>query len=207
MSGISLAWGQQRNDNNLQVAVAVYNDADVPGTVLHRAESAAAAIFARAGVRVEWADARVNEPIGTAHDLISGNGTGDRLSCSYAMRIIRHSRNLSGDIFGLAFLGPDGSGRQADVFYANIAEMSAAWSRNPADVLGHVMAHELGHLLLGASAHSPAGIMRLHWGETELQQAARGSLLFDEQQSHRIRERLLMGTPLPEPTIIARASH
>ena len=179
MTGISLAWGQQRNDNNLQVAVAVYNDADVPGTVL---------------------------PTSTAHDLISGNETGDRLSCSYAVRIIRHSRNLSGEIFGLAFLGPDGSGRQADVFYANIAEMSAARFRNPADVLGHVMAHELGHLLLGASAHSPSGIMRLHWGETELQQAARGSLLFNEQQSHRIRERL-MRTLEHEPTIIARASH
>ena len=37
--------------------------------------------------------------------------------------------------------------------------------------LGHAMAHEVGHLLLGAHSHAPAGLMTAHWYplETHLQ--------------------------------------
>ena len=45
-------------------------------------------------------------------------------------------------------------------------------------MLGSVMAHEIGHLLLGSHAHAISGIMRGHWESGELHQIAMGTLRF-----------------------------
>jgi len=54
------------------------------------------------------------------------------------------------------------------------------------DILGHAMAHEIGHLLLGPS-HSPAGIMRAEWTRKDLESAARNELSFTPQQMELLR--------------------
>jgi hypothetical protein len=55
---------------------------------------------------------------------------------------------------------------------------------NVAQVSGHVIAHELGHLL-GLDSHSPTGIMRADWNLKHLKDATDGYLLFTPQQSNR----------------------
>jgi hypothetical protein len=47
-----------------------------------------------------------------------------------------------------------------------------------ADVLAHVMAHEVGHLLLGPGGHGEKGIMRATWSRVELKGTQNGSLRF-----------------------------
>jgi hypothetical protein len=56
--------------------------------------------------------------------------------------------------FGISFLGGNGSGRYADVFYVTAQRLSKIFQVNVGYVLDHVMTHELGHLLLGNNAHS-----------------------------------------------------
>jgi hypothetical protein len=34
-------------------------------------------------------------------------------------------------------------------------------------VLGHVLAHEIGHVLQGTGRHSPSGVMKAHWDEDD----------------------------------------
>jgi len=46
-----------------------------------------------------------------------------------------------------------------------------------AHIFGHVIAHELGHLL-GLESQTPKGIMRADWNSADLQDAACGYLLF-----------------------------
>jgi hypothetical protein len=57
-------------------------------------------------------------------------------------------------------------------------------------MLGHLMAHELGHLLLASTAHSSKGLMRSRWSGADLRLAMRGGLLFDSQQAKRIASNL-----------------
>ena len=57
-------------------------------------------------------------------------------------------------------------------------------------LLGHVMAHELGHLLLPHGAHSVAGVMRPEWDRAQVQAAAEGLLTFTPDQADLIRARL-----------------
>ena len=49
-------------------------------------------------------------------------------------------------------------------------------------ILGHVIAHELGHLL-GLRSHARTGIMRADWNLTDLQDIAYGYLLFTPRQA------------------------
>ena len=67
-------------------------------------------------------------------------------------------------------------------------EFLAAWcSARPSDVLGHVIAHEIGHVLLGLGAHSSAGLMA---ATLDLPRIALGGLWFDHGQAAIIRARL-----------------
>jgi hypothetical protein len=52
------------------------------------------------------------------------------------------------------------------------------------------MAHEIGHLLLGANSHSRTGIMRAFWSGDDLTLAARAYLLFTPGQSRQMKTRL-----------------
>jgi hypothetical protein len=59
-----------------------------------------------------------------------------------------------------------------------------------AGVLAHVMAHEVGHLLLGTNAHSPTGIMRPSWQARELRSIIMGTLLFTSEQAGSMQAKL-----------------
>jgi hypothetical protein len=56
----------------------------------------------------------------------------------------------------------------------------------PDRVLGHAMAHELGHVLLGARAHSEAGLMLPNWDARNLKDMSKGRLHFTKEQAERI---------------------
>jgi Zn-dependent peptidase ImmA (M78 family) len=55
--------------------------------------------------------------------------------------------------------------------------------RSEPRVLRHVMAHELGHLLLGSNAHAEIGIMRPRWFGQQLRAVERGALFFSPEQA------------------------
>jgi hypothetical protein len=75
------------------------------------------------------------------------------------------------------------------VFWKRVQELHTDFQVDPAGILGSVMAHEMGHLLLGSHAHAISGIMRGHWDSTELHKIAMGTLLFLPSQEHQMRTR------------------
>jgi hypothetical protein len=113
-----------------------------------------------------------------------------------AVRVVPQSRRSINDVFGVAFLSAEGTGCYSDVFYDRAAELQTAWNVSLTDVLGNVMAHELGHLLLGSNSHASIGIMKARWQGEELNRAARGSLLFTAEQSEHMRAKLIAHSPL-----------
>ena len=54
-------------------------------------------------------------------------------------------------------------------------------------VLGFVIAHEVGHLLLNQQVHSPHGIMRGEWSFLDFRDMTCGMLLFTPQQAEFLR--------------------
>jgi hypothetical protein len=59
-----------------------------------------------------------------------------------------------------------------------------------AKVLGRVIAHEVGHLLLGHNAHSSEGIMRANWNKADFA-SINNQALFSPEQSERVRDEIM----------------
>lgn len=171
-----------------QFAVTVCNDVGIADSVLVRAQETAAKIYAKGGAELVWA--RCGSEQGTGVLSRSGAGEASR-GAAFSLRIRSRALSLQREAFGVAFLGSDGLGMQADVFYSSIVQLQQATPIDSGKILGYVIAHELGHLLLGQRAHSSSGIMQARWSGGQLRQISMGIFNFDERQAKQIRARLL----------------
>ena len=95
------------------------------------------------------------------------------------------------------------AGKVAYVFYDRV--QAAASTRRVAieRVLGAVIAHELGHLLMPPGADASAGLMGGVWSDVEFRNAAAGILRFRPEEGERIRRHLAgraSGKRCPRPS-------
>jgi len=175
---LSRASAEASGQTGPQFTVSVYNDAGVPAAVLDRAEQRSGSIFARANLEVVW----LNCTQASTEDALVCNQID--LPGHLALRIIPHAASSMSDAaFGVAFLSPDGAGKYADVFWTRAEDLQVTSNLDLGGLLGSVMAHELGHLLIGSNAHAVSGIMRARWEGEELRRIAMGNLLFTAQQA------------------------
>src|SRR5215831_12944272 len=71
---------------------------------------------------------------------------------------------FSGKQFGMAEMrGNAGFDTDAGVCFDRVMNLVSEWTAPLPPVLGAIIAHEAGHLLLGENSHSSAGIMRARW--------------------------------------------
>jgi len=56
-------------------------------------------------------------------------------------------------------------------------------------MLGYVIAHEVGHLLLGVNSHSAEGLMCAHWRREELRHASLNFFFFTSKDAANLRSR------------------
>ena len=173
----------------LTLTIRVYNYANVSAGRLRAAQSEAAQIMGDAGVETVWLDCptsrRVSQPAqGGGQQECSGLAAGATVELRVLNRSDYDSATLDREVFGSSD-GPV----LASVLYDRVAAFAnAGGDMNEAPViLGHAMAHEIGHLLLGPRAHSPTGIMRGQWDRAQLQRALTGRQRFTPDQSARIR--------------------
>jgi len=186
VSMIAPAGVSAQTSDDSQVAVSVFNDAHVDRPTLESGLDRAAAVFRRSGIQLIWAEC--SQGLGK----ISRDCTVPSDGAHLALRILTRSLNLKSEVYGVAFLGEDGRGTQADVFFGEVAN-HAPTGANVSNMLGHVIAHELGHLLLGSNSHATSGIMRSRWQAAELQSLAHGALFFTPDQVKLMQARLQKG--------------
>ena len=88
-------------------------------------------------------------------------------------------------------------GSVAYAFFGRIRASALERDLLLATLLGHVIAHEVGHVLL-REGHAPNGLMGAKWVKRELLQARTGRLGFTATEGHRIRSRLGSGAESTE---------
>ena len=111
----------------------------------------AAAIYANAGISLEWSDEAA--PAADAGVIYL---TAQVVSDARAVRLMRTNPDLPKSVLGVA---PLHTGR-VYLFWDRIVRYANQWNVHTPRVLGRVLAHEIGHHLLPAKGHSSAGLMR-----------------------------------------------
>jgi len=180
----SSAWAGGSDSNTPTITILVYHQEGLSPQTLAAGEQQAAVILRKAGIETRWADcsAGIKKTDDACRQL--------DVPAQFVVRIVPEPFGPTDTVFGVAFLGLDGTGKYSDVFWDRCEGMHRNSGVNAATLLGTVAVHEIGHLLLGSNAHSAIGIMAPHWEQEELRHAGMGSLLFTGEQSVRMRTRI-----------------
>jgi len=175
--------------------VDVFDYTQISRRTLQQTEQVANAIFARAGVNLIWVDCAVAgkpQPDPECNAPAGPNWLG--------VRILPYIPFMKG-IAGAATAGYTAG----DYITVSLNWAETVSRHSPdfvPDFLGCVIAHELGHALLGQHSHSVSGLMRDHWDIKQLQEAAQHTLSFAPQHAARIRAEVMaraLPLPLAEP--------
>jgi hypothetical protein len=151
----------------IPITIRIYNNAGVPLQRLQAAQQTAARILGGVGVEPQWRDCRTSRgPSARAADTCR-NALG---SLELIVRIVSAPRGWK-DPAAFAYSLVDGAirrGTVSTVFADRIDASAARVSIDAGVLLARVLAHELGHLLLGTNAHAAHGLMRARWEDDEL---------------------------------------
>ena len=167
-----------------QMSVAVCNVGELPAQAIERAETEAAYVFQSMDVKIRWT--------GCAAEVDAADA---RMRPDFIVRVrigghLPKAGDTSLEAMGRAFMNVDGTGNMADVYYGAIRELTLLYPVADADqLMGYTMAHELGHLLIGAG-HRPNGLMRAALSKKELDALNHRHLKFNEAEQAAILRKL-----------------
>ena len=168
------------------LTVSVFNDAGASPSVISQARDRATLILRRAGISLVWLDC------GTPGNPRPSSSCSDLSFPQHlSVRLVPTADRPSEDTFGRTFQNAAGEGNYALVYFNVLVASSVTESVHAGDLVGFVIAHELGHLLLGRDSHSATGLMAPVWQASEVRMASQGLLFFTNDQQERIRLRCL----------------
>jgi hypothetical protein len=170
-----------------KITLRVYDFAHLNPAVLAGSKEVTTEILRKAGVESVWLDCGVSEascgsqaqhpefrlrilPSALAKDMVSDDSLGFAVPCA---------QNEEACLFY--------------IFYSRVSALAAAHGFGPERPLGHVMAHEIGHTLLGPNAHGLYGVMQARLSLIDMER----TLYFTTFQSKRLRIELLARNHAP----------
>lgn len=134
----------------VDVTVCVTGDAPPPLAVENWAKAAVTSMYARIGVHLAWSNSA------QARGRVSGGPLSIEIRFVSENSKIEHPDALA---FALPFAG---GANTITVMYRRIQTASGGAGRGH-QILAHVLAHEIGHVLQGIDWHSQTGLMKARW--------------------------------------------
>ena len=129
-------------------------------------------MFDAIGVRLDW---RTQEP----------ESPDDAVAIE-----VRFTSGIPGRPGALAFSNPFDPVPVVTVMYDRILDGTDGAPQLRPAFLAHVLAHEIGHLLMRTTGHSPDGVMKAHWTNSDFQRMTFRPLPFLPDDADMIRPRL-----------------
>jgi hypothetical protein len=171
---------------DLTVLVFIY--APIAEHDLAIAERTASDIFQNVGVQMSWVDCPLTRPRAELNPACTTPHTPTDIRLNVVPDI---AEGPWVEKFAMGMAVPIPPPRHGQFAYISYARAKTVLLETPqlslGQLLGHGIAHEIGHLLLGTNSHSPSGLMSAHWNARELKLAARGQLTFSIDQAAAIR--------------------
>jgi hypothetical protein len=170
---------------NATITVQVSNWASVAPRILTDAENQATQVFRASGVAVSWLNCPLTISEAEANPICIAPCPPSRIS-------VRINSEMPADLpkttLGVAL---SETATYATVYYPRVDDYARLGIATHSQILGHAIAHEMGHLLLGRGQHALFGIMRGVWTAEDLRQITMGAFLFSAPQSKVIRQAVI----------------
>lgn len=173
-------------DAPAELTVRLYDYTHADARLLDRAVQQADDILDQAGLRLVWDRCMIAGVV--QENACQGPAGPDVIQ----FRI--HPRDMSKKLtkraieFGYSLPLEDGYGIIAGVYLDRTIGEARSIGLSPHVMLGHTIAHEIGHLLLGTGSHASRGIMRPTWRQREVRMAQTGIFGFTDRQAEEIQE-------------------
>lgn len=160
--------------------VQTYDATGVSPRTLDEARSSASVVLAAAGIDPIWRPCRAAGCIQRPkppHEVM--------------IRIVKSTPLSEPGSLGFAAIDlANHDGVLATVYLDRIDALAAQAGADRGELLGRVIAHEIGHLILGTTRHSSIGLMRATWTAAELRRRWAFDWKFSSQEAKEIRRRL-----------------
>jgi hypothetical protein len=147
------------------IHLQMIDDAHVPAIILKESQDEVSRIFSDSGLAVEWTE------------------TGPRFTVHIVTSALGYAR-ASSPVMGVALRTPDGA--TAQIFFKQVQDFARTCHVDVGTLLAHVIAHEIGHLLLPRMPHSATGLMKADWDRALAREGTARSLTFTDAQIERI---------------------
>jgi hypothetical protein len=177
------------------LTVRIYDNAGVLAAGRTRAIKRASDILGRADLAVDWRDCPASGV------LARGACAAPPSPGELAVRLVRSPKDDPNPrALGTALIDrTTGTGTLATVFVDRVAAMARQGQQDQWTMIGSVMAHEIGHLLLGTNSHTDSGLMREIWTLKDLIRNRPDDWLFSRAQRDELRQWRLSGRTAPVP--------
>jgi hypothetical protein len=180
----------------LSITIRLYNTSSASERDLKEMKESASRVFNHSGIDIEWFPC---EPGPRDSAVCTDNGGPKNRTIIFAQLIdVPIQRKQGRNQVRPTLLGRvNHVACSVAVFYttARTMEQDDQGIVTKGQILGHALAHEIGHLLLGSDDHSPVGIMKETFGRNELSDMGMERFLFVPEQTRAIRKTL--SRPLP----------
>lgn len=171
------------------LTLLVDNYAAIQTDTLESAMESARRIYQRAGVESRWIDCGTRSAGEVAPPMCETLGSPEVIRVRIMPTLKKGFNGVGRLVYGYAVPSNSGGfGWAATVFQDRVATKAKAHDLAVAALLGSVMAHEAGHLLLGRNSHSSYGLMSSDWTRAELQKIGEGALIFVGGEKTRIKQ-------------------
>ncbi len=160
---------------DLTVPVRLVWEVSAPPSYDRRAKFSASRLLAEAGITLEWRK-------GAPHAALGPDVIGINVVASAPPEFANHT---------LASALPYAAGPvRIQVYFDRLVDYAASCAARGPEIMGYVLAHEIGHVLEGVARHSTTGLMRANWTADDLYRIQRQDLSFAPEDRRLMRSGL-----------------
>jgi hypothetical protein len=168
----------------IPITVRLFEYVNLPASARNDLTANARRVLGQAGIAVEFVECYSGGVETSGPPCTGPFGPSD-----VVLRIVEPKLAAKGEQLGYAAMTSQG-GAYITVFINPVQQKARIGNLSNGAFLGHAVAHEIGHLLLGANSHSSAGIMRPKWRPVDEEWMVKGALLFGAAQGAKMRSTL-----------------
>ena len=166
--------------------VRLYDQAQAPAGVVHAASDEASRLFRAAGIRISWEYPSSESPEDQGTDMTSAAFRQPDVRSYVVVRLMRREpTNIFAGALGYS-LPFAHRGAHVSIFYDRVETQALGANAPTYVILGHSIAHEIGHVLLGSSEHTRGGLMQGRWSPETWRLASSGLLAFSREEAERM---------------------